>query len=97
MAVRFNVYWSSEAKNQVDHIVSYIRENWGEKEVNDFLDTLFHFEKTVATFPKSFRESVKFKGCRLGYVHRHITAIYKITKRSVTVLTVVDNRSSVKK
>lgn len=70
---------------------------WGEKEVNDFLDTLFHFEKTVATFPKSFRESVKFKGYRLGYVHRHITAIYKITKRSVTVLTVIANRSSVKK
>jgi|JI10StandDraft_1071094.scaffolds.fasta_scaffold249219_3 plasmid stabilization system protein ParE len=97
MAERFNVFWSSEAKVQVDQVVSFIRENWGENEVNEFLDILLHFERTVAIFPKSFKESVKFKGCRLGYVHRHITAIYKITRRSVTILTIIDNRSAVKK
>jgi hypothetical protein len=97
MAERFKVFWSSEAKVQVDHVVTFLRENWGEKEVGEFLDILRHFERTVAAFPKSFKESMKFKGCRLGYVHRNITAIYKVSRRSITILTIIDNRSSVKK
>lgn len=97
MAGKFNVNWSDEAKTQVDLILIYLKENWSEKEREDFLDILFHFEQTISTFPKSFKESKKYKGCRLGFVHKHITAIYKLSGKSVTILTVLDNRSDIQK
>jgi plasmid stabilization system protein ParE len=75
MAGRYNVNWTAEAKGHVDQILVYLKTNWGENECKDFLDILFHFENTISAFPKSFKESKKFKGCRLGFVHRHITAI----------------------
>lgn len=97
MAGMYNVAWTDEAKDQVDKILKYLRDHWSEKECRDFLDILYHFEQTISTFPKSFKESKKYKGCRLGFVHRHITAIYKLSKKSITILTVTDNRSSLEK
>jgi len=93
MAARYKVTWTLEAKVRVDHILNYLNEHWSDKEAQDFLDLLYHFERTVASFPRSFKESTRFKGCRLGYVHRHITAIYTISNSTVTILTVLDNRS----
>jgi plasmid stabilization system protein ParE len=93
MAGRYNVTWTSEARSRVDDILSYLRINWSEKECKDFLDILYRFELTISAFPKSFKESKHYKGCRLGFVHKHITAIYKISRKSITILTVIDNRS----
>jgi len=97
MAGRYNVTWTVEAKTQVDDITSYLKSNWNEKECEDFLNILYRFELTISTFPNSFKESKYFKGCRLGFVHKHITAIYKISKKSITILTVIDNRSNSEK
>ena len=65
MAGRYSVAWTEESKTQVDNILKYLRDNWSEKECKDFLDILYHFEQTISAFPKSFKESKKYKGCRL--------------------------------
>lgn len=97
IGVKYNVTWTNEAKFQVDQILIYLKDNWSEKEHKDFLDILYHFEQTISAFPKSFKEATKFKGCRLGFVHRHITAIYKLSRRNITILTVIDNRSKLER
>ncbi len=97
MADRYNIAWTREAKNQVDQILEYLNNNWSKNECDDFLDLLLHFENTIAQFPKSFKSSNKFKNCRLGFVHKHITAIYKLQKKTITILTVIDNRSNLEK
>lgn len=97
MAEKYSVNWSYEANNQVKAIIDFLKLNWNEKAAEDFLDLLFHFEKTISSFPKSFKVSNKYKGCRLGLVHQHVTAVYKIHKRQITILTVIDNRSNTTK
>jgi plasmid stabilization system protein ParE len=97
MAKRYKVIWTQESKNQVDNILSFLKHKWSEKEASDFLDLLLHFELTISQFPKSFKESSKFKGCRLGLVHRHVTAVYKLSGKEITILTVLDNRSHIEK
>lgn len=52
---------------------------------------------TFSSFPNSYKESKRFKGCRLGFVHRHITPVYKLSRKSITILTVIDNRSKLEK
>jgi len=95
MVVKRKVVWTREAKKQVDLILGYIVENWGEKEATSFLDTLYQFECIVCSFPFTYRKSKQLKGCRLGYIHKHITAIYKVSNKSITILTVIDNRSNI--
>lgn len=97
MAAKYDVSWTTEAKTQVDLILDYLKANWSEIECENFLDLLVHFERTISFFPKSFKKSNKYKGCRLGYIHKHITAIYKISRNKVSILTIVDNRSKIEK
>ena len=47
MVVKRKVIWTREAKKQVDSILGYIVENWGEKEATTFLDTLYQFEMSM--------------------------------------------------
>ena len=93
MGERYKVFWTSEAKSQTDQILKHLLNNWSEKECKDFLDLLYHFEITISLFPKSFKLSKKYKDCRLGFIHKHITAIYKISRKTITILTIIDNKS----
>lgn len=94
MEGKFEVEWTPESKIQIDLIVRYLREDWSEREVDDFLDLLFHFQKTIAQFPNAFKKSKTFRGCRAGFVHKNITAVYYILKEKIVVITVFDNRSN---
>lgn len=97
MDVKFSVIWTLESKNKVDKIVQYLQENWGNVEAEKFLDLLQQFEKTISTNPLSYESSSKYLHCRLGLVHKHVTAIYKVVNNSIVILTVIDNRSHIDK
>jgi plasmid stabilization system protein ParE len=97
MAGSLEVFYTVEAKSQLDAIINYLNDNWTNKEYNDFLDLLLHFENLIARFPNSFKKSRRFKNCRLGLVHRHISAVYSIANNKIIILTFIDNRSSIAK
>jgi plasmid stabilization system protein ParE len=94
---KIDVYWTTEALSQVNKIISHLDEKWGDREAKEFLVLLRHFERVISSFPKSFKESEKFESCRLGFIHRHISAIYKFNGTSIVVLTIIDNRSGFEK
>lgn len=56
MAENLKVFYTVEAKSQLDSIVSYLNDNWTSKEYNDFLDLLLHFENLISRFPDSFKK-----------------------------------------
>jgi|SRR4051812_4897299 plasmid stabilization system protein ParE len=93
MAGKHNVVWSKESKKQVDLIYFSIKERWTQKEAEDFLDLLLHFQRIISEFPKAFKASPKNKNLRLGLIHRHLTAVYTIKKENIFIVTVFDNRS----
>lgn len=97
MAGSLEVFYTVEAKSQLDAIINYLNDNWTNKEYNDFLDLLLHFENLFARLLNSFKKSRRFKNCRLGLVHRHISAVYSIANNKIIILTFIDNRSSIAK
>ena len=97
MAKKYKVSWSQESKHQIDAILNYLRQKWSEKEADNFLDLLLHFERTISQFPKSFKASAKYKNCRLGLVHKYVTAIYKMSGNQIIILTVFDNRMNIER
>lgn len=90
---KIDVYWTPEALTQVSNIISHLDYKWGDRGTKEFLALLRHFERVISSFPKSFKGSTKLKACRLGFIHRHITAIYRFDGITIVVLTVIDNRS----
>ena len=93
MAEKLEVVWTPESKYQIDLIIHYLRNEWGEKTVDDFLDLIEHFERIISGFPFAFKESEKYKGCRAGLIHNHVTAVYQVYNNRIVVVTVFDNRS----
>jgi len=93
MGKKYKVTWTLESKRQVDIILHFLKLKWGEKEASEFLGLLLNFELTISRFPKSFKESSTYKECRIGFIHKHITALYSLSKTEITILTVFDNRS----
>ncbi len=94
MEKSYEVSWTNEANEKVALIYEYLIINWNEAVADNFLDLLFKFERNISFFPKSFKSSRKFKNCRLGLVHPHVSVIYKVKKNSIVILTVFDNRSN---
>jgi plasmid stabilization system protein ParE len=94
MAADRLVFWSTEAKDQVDAIKEYVRVHWSEREVQAFLDLLQEFERLVAQFPRGYQVSALFPGCRRAVIHANISVIYRTGRNTIEVVTVYDNRSA---
>jgi plasmid stabilization system protein ParE len=99
METKFEIIWSKESKRQFDKIVSYLRAEWTEKEVNKFVQKLREFEKVVCLFPQLYAESNKKPEFRRAVITKHNSVIYKIDgeKGLIRVYTIFDNRQSPKK
>jgi plasmid stabilization system protein ParE len=94
MKAEWNVLWSKESKVQFDRIIGYLRENWTEKEVKNFILQIRNFERIVVNFPDIYPESGKKVEYRKAVLSKHNSVIYKIDreKSAIRVFTIFDNR-----
>lgn len=93
MAAKRSVFWSKEARDQVNAIKEYVREHWSEREAQAFLDLLQEFERLVAQFPRGYQVSAIYPGCRRAVIHANISVVYRTDRNTIEVVTVYDNRS----
>lgn len=93
MAGKLNVEWTDSALNQVDKIYNFILNQWSPREADQFLDEIKTFEDTIQSFPRSFTKSVKSKNHHLGLINRHVSAVYRVKRKTVYIVKVLDNRT----
>lgn len=94
MAENLKVEWSVEARSELRRSYRFAEDQWSEIVADQFLDLVMEFERRIAQFPYG---SVSLKGDpyeRIGQIHKHVRAIYRITGRSILIVSIVDNRSS---
>lgn len=96
MAVKHKAIWSKRSVTDLDLIYNFLLEIWTKKEAEIFLDLTMEFEKLICRYPEAFPLSQKIKGCRLGLIHKNITAVYKVKDGSVFIVTLFDNRTKSK-
>mgnify|MGYP001495070676 FL=1 len=94
MAAKRTVYWSLEAKDQVDSIKAFLQHNWSMREEQAFLDLLQEFERLVSQFPKGYQASARYPGCRRAVIHPNVSVVYRMNGSTIEVVTVYDNRSA---
>ncbi|MBS1568257.1 MAG: type II toxin-antitoxin system RelE/ParE family toxin [Bacteroidetes bacterium] len=88
------VEWTARAERDLAGIHDFILQKWSAREADAFLAQVRAFEQRIATWPNSFRRSARNKQHRLGLVHRHTMAVYRVFRERVVILTLFDTRSS---
>jgi plasmid stabilization system protein ParE len=94
MRKKLEVHWSNESVRRIDNILSYLSENWSDKESTNFLKSLDAFEEIVSYFPEIYPESLVKSGFKRAVISKQISVIYSIRRNVIEVHTVFDNRQN---
>ena len=93
MAVNRKIEWSISAEEQLSVFYHQLLASFGLQEAEHFLDLVQAFERVIYHYPKAFVQSKKKKNVRIGFIHKHISAIYEVKKDTLIILALIDNRS----
>ena len=80
METEWKILWSKESKFHFDRIVLYLRENWTEKEVKNFVFQIKNFEQIVLQFPEIYPESTRKVKFRRAVLSKHNSVVYSIDR-----------------
>ncbi|MGE4287372.1 MAG: type II toxin-antitoxin system RelE/ParE family toxin [Salinivirgaceae bacterium] len=93
------IKWTPRAVSDFNKILVYLYENWGIKELENFINQTDNVLHRIAQNPQMFIESKQKKDVRKGVVTRHNSLFYRINpqKKEIQLLTFWDNRKDPKK
>ncbi len=82
------IQWTDSAKFTFNKIIEYLRREWTEREVENFVTRLKEMLSTLKRYPEMCRPSNKRKNVRIGILDKHTQIIYhyKPGKRQIEVL-----------
>jgi plasmid stabilization system protein ParE len=84
----YKVLWTNQAIKTADDVVKYLREEWTEKEVNDFLDKVDNTISLIEVNPKLYRASDKKPNIHLAIIKRRTLLVYQVrpVKKQIILL-----------
>ena len=96
-ATNKSVIISPQAENDILNILDYLKQNWNQKVIDDFLKKLESFYLIVATNPRLFGYYNKRKNIRNFTLSKQNIVFYKNTKTAIEIITVFDGRQDKRK
>ncbi|MBN2681091.1 MAG: type II toxin-antitoxin system RelE/ParE family toxin [Bacteroidales bacterium] len=88
--------WSEEAINNLKEILDYLESKWTERELRNFAKKLERQIDIIKSQPLSYPKS-KNKNIRRAVMTKQTTVYYGITKDSIRIVSLFDNRKNPKK
>ena len=88
------VVWTDEAKVQLDEIITYLENNWTNKEIISFFRRLEEGLIQISENPHRFKQSDRMKGAREFQLFPHTTLFYSYNDRQVAVMVLWANRKN---
>lgn len=88
---------SPQAKEDINHILSYLSQNWPQKVVDDFLKKLATFYFIVSINPRIFGYYNKRRNIRKYAITKQNIIYYRNRRTFVEIITVFDGRQDVVK
>lgn len=83
---------SPQAKEDILHIIVYLKENWGQKVVDEFLQKLKTFYHIILINPRLFGYYNKRLKIRKYAISKQNVIYYRIKKDRTEIITVFDSR-----
>lgn len=95
----YSVFWTNKAIKKANAIADYIRSEWTEKEVDNFLNEVDRIIGLIEINPKLFRVSAKRENIHLALVTKHTILIYQLKphKKQVNILLFWNTKQNPKK
>ncbi len=90
------IKWSKEAKTTYEGVLSYLKENWSDKEVKKFVKKTESILLVIAHQPYMFKSS-EHKRIRKALVGKQNSLFYLIRESEIYLIAFWDNRMDPKK
>lgn len=93
------IRWTSKAKSDFNKVLEYLSDNWGIREIENFINQTDSVLQGIAKNPQMFIESTKKRDVRKGLITKHNSLFYKINtqKKEIILLAFWDNRRDPKR
>jgi hypothetical protein len=74
----YKAIWTNTAIKTAGDIVKYLREEWTDREVDNFLGKVDEIISTIEINPKLFRASIKRNNVHLVVIKRRTLLVYQV-------------------
>ncbi|MEP6596075.1 MAG: type II toxin-antitoxin system RelE/ParE family toxin [Ginsengibacter sp.] len=85
---------SPQAKQDILSTIIYLKENWGQKTVAEFLQNLEAFYRIISINPRLFGYYKKSRNIRNYAITKQNIIYYRIRKNAIELVTVFDGRQT---
>lgn len=93
----YKVVWTDHALDELRQTVSYLEENFSEREIQRLATKIESTLTLIATQPAMFPESPSRKGVRRAIILRFNSLYYRVKHRQIEILSFFSNRQDIKK
>jgi plasmid stabilization system protein ParE len=83
-----DIQWTDSAKASFQKIIEYLRDEWTQREVENFVNRTEDMLNTLKRYPQSCRPSRKRKNVRIAILDKHTQLLYhyRPRKKQIVVL-----------
>jgi plasmid stabilization system protein ParE len=93
----YKLFWSDKALEDLQSIITYLIENWTQKEIKNFVNRLDKRLSLIVNNPKLFPRSAKRKGIRRSVLTKQAVIYYEVNGRAINIVALFDSRQNPKK
>jgi addiction module RelE/StbE family toxin len=86
------IIWTKTAKVTFEAIFSYLKENFSDKTVENFVDETEKKIDQIKKFPESGKKVTKVKGVRKVNIGKRTSMYYRVKTKFITILSFFDTR-----
>jgi plasmid stabilization system protein ParE len=91
------IYWSKRAEKQLDEILLYLQNEWGENVTKNFAKKIYNFLDLLSKYPNLGTIENKEKQIRGFPIVKQVNLFYKIDNERIILLSFFDNRQDPQK
>ncbi len=93
------IIWTKKAIHTFGQRITYLEDNWTEKEIFNFTARVNEYLTTLKSQPLMFRKSTRLKHTHVGVIIKQVSLIYRIKPKSniIELIAFIDNRRNHKR
>jgi plasmid stabilization system protein ParE len=93
----YKLLWSNKALEDLQSIITYLIENWTQKEIKNFANRLDKRLGLIVNNPKLFPRCAKRKSIRRSVLTKQTMIYYEVNGRAINIVTLFDSRQNPRK
>ena len=92
MSNTYKVIWSENSVKELESIITYLEDNWSEKEIRKFIQQLNDRIHLIKSYPRIFPSSPKSNKVRKAVLNKRTTIFYRVAPDVIELLSIFDSR-----